>query len=305
MKKFQNKPAGIINSADLKTFKGKLVYWGFFTVLVLVCIACALPYVWALLSGFKGSQEIYKSLGFFPKNLTVGDAWQRIREAADTMNFFKASLNSIFLAAGKIAFVIVIDGLGGYVLSRLKPKGIKFVFVLVVWTMMMPAQIRTVPYFISLLNFPFVSENAWEISLLNTFWPMILSAAASAFNVILFKNHFDSVSISLVEAARIDGCGNARIFTKIMLPLSVPIMVYVAITLTKAAFSEFFMPYLVLSNEEMQTLPVKVFMLRSDSTVKMNTSMLALALSSIPGLLLFTVFQKYIIGGVNVGGVKE
>jgi len=305
MKRFQDKTAGIINSADLKTFKGKLVYWSFFAILVIVCIVCALPYVWTLLSGFKGSQEIYKSLGFFPKNLTVADAWQRVREAADALNIFKASLNSILLAAGKIALVIFIDGLGGYVISRLKPRGIKFVFVLTVWTMMMPAQIRTVPYFISLLNFPFVAENAWEISLLNTFWPIILSSASSAFNVILFKNHFDSISISLIEAARIDGCGNARIFLNIMLPLSVPIMIYIAITLTKAAFSEFFMPYLVLTNEEMQTLPVKVFMLRNDSTVKMNTSMLALALSSLPGLLLFAVFQKYIMGGVNVGGVKE
>ncbi len=305
MKRFQSKTAGVINSADLKTFKGKFVYWTFFTVLMIICVICVLPYIWALLSGFKGSQEIYTGVNFFPKDLTWSTAWERIKEASDVLNFWYASLNSILLALGKIVFVIVIDGLGGYVLSRLKPRGIKFLFALIVWTMMMPAQIRTVPYFISLLNFPFVAETPWEVSLLNTFWPMVISAASSAFNVILFKNHFDSISISYIEAARIDGCGNGRIFFSIMMPLSVPIMIYVAITLTKAAFSEFFMPYLVLTNEELQTLPVKVFMLRNDGTIKMNTSMLALAISSLPGLLLFALFQKHIMGGVNVGGVKE
>lgn len=305
MTKFKDKPASIISSADMKTAKGKLVYWSIFAFLCVVCVVCILPFIWTVLSGFKNSQEIYQGINFFPKNITWSSAWERIVESADALNFFKSSMNSIILAVGKIAAVVLIDGLGGYVLSKLKPKGIKFVFVLIVWTMMMPAQIRTVPYFISLLNFPFIAETSWEVSLLNTYWPMILSAASSAFNVILFKNAFDSISNSIVEAARIDGCGNLRIFFNIMLPLSMPIIIYVSITLTKAAFSEFFMPYLVLVDDEMQTLPVKVFQLRNDSTIKMNTSMLALAMSTIPGLLLFAVFQKRIVGGVNVGGVKE
>ena len=110
--------------------------------------------------------------------------------------------------------------------------------------------------------------------------------------------------MSYVEAARLDGCGNSRIFFNIMIPLSVPIIIYVSIMVMKEAWSSFFTGYLVLSDKHMQTLPVRIYTLSTDSTVKMNTYMLCLILSSLPMFIIFIFFQKHIIGGVNVGGVK-
>ena len=304
MKKFYDKPAGIINHSDLRTFKGKCVYWTFFSVLVFVCLIAILPSIWVLLTGFKDSQEIYQSMSFFPKKLSFEIVFTRIGEALSVMKFGQTSLNTLIVSIGDVVFSIVIGGLGGYVLSRLNPTGSKLFFVLVVWTMMIPAQIRTVPLFISWLDFPFVAKLPGEVSLMNTYWPLWLESASSTFNIILFKNYFDSVSISLVEAAKIDGCGNGRIFFKIMMPLSKPIVMYVAIMAMKNAWSAFFTGYLVLQDAAIQTLPVRIYTLNSDISIKMNTYMLCLILSSVPMFILFMLFQKQIVGGINVGGVK-
>ena len=90
--------------------------------------------------------------------------------------------------------------------------GTKIIFVLVVWTMMMPGQIRMVPNYISYLHFPFAFDWGMGVSLLDTFWPMWLGAGADTFAVLLFKNAFDALSNSYVEAAKIDGCSDFGIF---------------------------------------------------------------------------------------------
>lgn len=275
-----------------------------FSLLVLVCIICILPAVWVLLTGFKDSQEIYSSMSFFPQDLTLGLAKERFLEAFSAMDFWRTSLNTLIQSVGDVLFSLITCGLGGYVLSRLKPSGTKLVFMLIAWTMMMPSQIRTVPLFISWLDFPFVAELPGEVSLMNTYWPMWLTAAANSFNVMLFKSHFDSISLSYIEAAKLDGCGNTRIFFNIMLPMSTPILIYVTIMTIKGSWSNFFTGYLVLTEVSKQTLPVRIFMLSTDQSVKMNTYMLCLILSSLPTLLLYMLFQKYITGGVNVGGIK-
>lgn len=304
MKRFQEKTAGILNSADLKTFKGKFVYWLFFAILIAICVVCVLPTVWAVFSSFKTSSEIYTSMSFFPEVFTWDVVKERFVDALSLMDAVRTSINTLIVSIGQVIFALVFGGLGGYVLSRLKPSGSKFIFVLVTWTMMMPTQIGMVPQFISYLDFPFVAKIPGEVSILNTYWPMWLGAAANTFNIILFKNHFDSISISYVEAARLDGCNNARIFFNIMVPLSGPILIYVAIMTMKGAWADFFTPYLTITKESMYTLPQKIYLLSNDTSVKMNTYMLSLVLSAVPMLILFIIFQKQIIGGVNVGGVK-
>lgn len=304
MKKFQEKKTGIISASDLKTVKGQIVYWCMILVLIILSITALLPSLWVLCSGFKESKEIYSGMSFLPEHISWEIIVTKVAQAARFMNFGKTSLNTLLMSIGSVVAAISVSGLGGYVISRLKPRGSRLVFMLVVWTMMMPSQIRTVPLFISYLSFPFIAEVPGEVSLINTYWPMWLGAAASCFNVILFKNHFDSISNSLVEAAKIDGCGNGRIFTNIMLPLSGPIMMYVGIMTMKGAWSDFFTGYLVFNDESVMTLPVQIYRLKSDTSIEMNTYMLCLILSTLPMLVLFSLFSRQIVGGINVGGVK-
>ena len=301
MKRFESKQAGLLSSSDLKTLKGKLIYWFFFAILLVVCIISVIPAIWTVLTAFKDTQEIYSKFSFFPEEMSWERFTGRLSESWVSLQLGDSILNTVIMSLGNWAMTIVVCGFGGYVLSKLKPKGSAVIFVLVVWTMMMPSQMRIVPNYISYLHFPFAYDIG-GVSLLDTYWPMWLSAAANAFNVVLFKNSFDALSNSYVEAARIDGCGNFGIFFKIMFPLSMPVIIYVSIVTLSGAWSEFFTPLLVLDKN--QILPVKIYKLKSDPTIKMNTYFMGLIFASIPPFLIFALFQRHIMGGINIGGVK-
>ncbi len=302
MKKFKSKQSGVLSLSDLKTFKGQLLYWIFFALLILVSIISLVPAVWTILTSFKDTQEIYAAFSFFPQDMSWNRIVTRISESWTYLQLGDSIVNTIVMSLGQLAFRIVVCGFGGYVLSKLKPTGTKLIFTLVVWTMMMPGQIRMVPNYISYLHFPFSFETDFSFNLLDTFWPMWLGAGADTFAVLLFKNAFDGLSDSYVEAAKLDGCSNYGVFFRIMLPLAAPVLIYEAINVLSIAWSEFFTPLLVLDKNVV--VPLKIYRLQSDTSIQMNTYFMALVFASIPPFIIFAVFQKRILGGINVGGVK-
>lgn len=302
MSRFDNKQTGVLCASDLKKIKGKLIYWSFFVFLVIVSLISVLPAIWTVLTSFKDTQEIYATFSFFPQDMSWGKITTRISESWNYLQLSDSFINTIVLSIGNLIVRIVVCGFGGYVLSKLKPKGTKLIFTLVVWTMMMPSQIRMVPNYISWLHFPFAFDIGLGVNLLDTYWPMWLSAGADTFAVLLFKNAFDALSNSYVEAAKLDGCSNFGVFFKIMLPLAMPVVIYESINVLSIAWSDFFTPLLVLDKNVV--LPLKIFRLQSDPNVQMNTYFMALVFASIPPFIIFAVFQKRILGGINIGGVK-
>ena len=302
MKRFDNKQAGVLSSSDLKTTYGKILYWIFFVILVIVSAIALVPAIWTVLTSFKDTQEIYSTFSFFPKDMSWHKIITRLSESWQALQLGSSFINTIIMSLGSLAVHIVVCGFGGYVLSKLKPTGTKLIFTLVVWTMMMPSQIRMVPNYISWLHFPFAGDVGIGINLLDTFWPMWLSAGADTFAVLLFKNSFDELSNSYVEAAKLDGCSNYGVFFRIMLPLAMPVIIFQSINVLSAAWSDFFIPLLVLDKNAV--VPLKVYRLQADESIQMNTYFMGLVFASIPSFIIFAIFQKQIIGGINIGGVK-
>lgn len=226
MEKFKTKQTGMLSSSELKTVKGKTIYWTFFTILIITAIIAIIPAMWTVMTAFKDTQEIYSSFTFFPREMSWNKIVSRLIESWNALQLGTSIINTIILSLGNLVVRIVVCGFGGYVLSKLKPKGTKIIFILVVWTMMMPGQIRMVPNYISWLHFPFAFDIGIGVNLLDTFWPIWLNAGADTFAVLLFKNTFDGLSNSYVEAAKLDGCSNYGVFFKIMLPLSAPVIIY-------------------------------------------------------------------------------
>lgn len=302
MKRFDTKQAGILASSDLKNFKGKLLYWFLFAILVISSAISLFPAIWTVLTAFKDTEEIYKSFSLLPKDMSPATMLKRITDSWSALQLGSSFINTIVLSLGNLFFTIIVCGFAGYVLSKLKPRGSRVVFVLIVWTMMMPAQMRLVPNYITMLHFPFAYDFGMGINLLDTYWPMWLGSAANAFNVILFKNAFDGLSKSYVEAAKMDGCSNFGIFFKIMFPLSMPVIIFVSIGALSGAWSDFFNPLLYL--DKLTVTPLKIYRLQGDSSIQMNTRFMGFVFASIPPLLIFSIFQKRIMGGINIGGVK-
>lgn len=306
MSKFQEKSTGLLTNVDLKSAKGKIVYWVFFGILILCCIITFLPALWTVFTALKDPNEIYTSTKFFPEQLSWSIFVTRVRDSWNQLKFGRSIINTVYFSAIQWAIKITVCTFAGYTFSKLRPKGSAVVFAIILWTMMMPSQMRTVPNYISFLSFPFASRTEFGvgINLLDTYWPLWLGGAVDAFAIMLFKNAFDAVSNSIVEAATIDGAGKLKIFFRIMLPLCVPIIIYESIMTLSGAWSNFFGPYLIIQTTTKQLLPAKIFLMSSDGSVKQNTYLMGLIIGSIPQFLIFAFFKKYIMGGINIGAVK-
>lgn len=296
---FSKMDSGALCNSDMKQIKYKLFY-GFLCLLMLIWLLIVIvPCIWMIFSGFKTAAEMNatENVTFFPKTIELA----KIGRAWEMLNYQKYYINTFLLAAGCVVADVVASGLAGYVLSRLKPKGYKLILGLVFCLMILPTTGTTVPLFVTFKNGIIPG-----VSMLNTYWPMWLMAAANMFNVILFKTSFDGVSSSLVEAAKIDGASNMRIFLQIMVPLSIPVIMTVSLFTFNGQFGNFFWPNLVLVNPDKYTLGVQVYKIQQagNANITDDIKMMGILFAILPQVVVFSIFQKHIIGGINLGGVK-
>lgn len=296
MKLFKNMDKGILTDSDMKQPKYRILYGCMFLFLIIDMLVVMVPVIWILLSGFKDVGEMYQiPTKFFPKHFDITKLFEVWKE----LKFYKYYASTFIMAGGCVAADIIVCGLAGYSLSKIKPAGTKIIIMLMFWLMLLPGSMRTVPLYMEFKSFP-----VFEFSMLNTFWPMWLMAASNIFDIILFKNFFDGISTSLVEAARVDGASDLKIFGKIMVPLSLPIFMTVGVLTFNSNIGQFLWPYITITDERLTVIGVAIYKIKN-SNITMDRQMLSFLFAIIPQVVIFIVFQKYIMGGINVGGVKE
>ncbi len=291
------KPAeynGVIANVEFKTAKAKAIHAVFLIIMLIISLICVVPILWMLISAFKDTKEFLQiPPSFFPEHFDIG----KLGRVWKDYNFLMLFGNTIYMAAGDIVFTIVVNGLAGYVLSRLKPRGSRLIFMLIVWTMLLPNNVSQVPLFMTFTDFPVIHAN-----LSNTYWAMWLSAGANCYYILLFKSFFDSLSISYFEAAKVDGCSNIGMFFRIVIPLSLPIIAVIIIFQFNTAWGSFFWPYLLINDPDRVVLGQKLFSMKSNTPI--DEYLCAMIFVIIPPAILYAIFQKQIMGGINIGGVK-
>jgi len=296
VKKMMNKKDGLLNWSDLTSIKGKVIYWTMFSLLVLLSLACLVPVLWMFISGFKTTQEMYA----VPPTLFPSEwDFSIIKKIWEAANIGKYAFNSLCIIVGSLAFDIICNGLAGYVLAKVRPKGNVILNTAIFWTMMLPGM-SMVPLYMTFVDFPIL-----HVNLTGTFWPLWLMGGTHAFNIFLFRNFFNSIPNDYLEAARIDGCSNLGVFFKIILPLSKPIISVVTIFSVIGSWGSFFWPYLILGNTDKEPVSIMLYNLTSTlSPFKANEQMLIMMLAAIPAIIVYAIFSKKILGGLNMSGIK-
>lgn len=294
--RFSDKTSGLLNWADLKKPQFKLLYWSMFLIMFIISLICLLPTLWVAVSGFKDVNEMYAvPPTLLPKTFDfarIGEVWNKVK----VLGYFK---NSVILIVGCWACDIVINGLAGYVLSRIKPVGSRLIETLVFWSMLLPG-ISMVPLYMTFVDVPFI-----HVNLIGSYTPIWIMAGANAFNILLFRNFFNGIPMSYLEAARIDGCTDLGIFGRIILPLSKPIIMVVTIFSITGTWGNFMWPYLVLGNTNREPVSVMLYNLGSSTSgLVENEYMLLMMISIIPMILMYAIFSKHIMGGLNMSGLK-
>lgn len=296
-KKKDAQAMGIISKFDMQNPSVKVLYGLIWFFMILAVLLCFLPPLWCMTSALKDSREFFSvPATLIPRSFHPEKLW----ETWEMLNFGQAYINTVIVLCGSLVMSLVCNGMMGYVLSRLRPRGYKLVLSLVLWTLMLPQSVSQVPLFKNFLSLPILGINITE-----SYLPMWLLAGANAFYVLIFKSFFDSIPQSLIEAARLDGCTNLGIFFRVMLPLSKPVLMVIAIFTINASWSDFFWPYLVLgSRSELYTVMVKIFYMAGSSGYSEDIQVVALIFTIIPPTILFLFFQRYIMSGFTLSGIK-
>ncbi len=271
-------------------------------LLTAIMVACAvlwlLPAVWVFVTSLKLTQNIVRlPPEWIPWPATLAHYVEVLFSSSRTARIGRAFLNSTIISLGTVALVLLTAAMAAYPLARMRFPGRDLIFVLFVGSLMIPNAVVLVPQYI------LTERLGW----LSTYQGLIVPEAATtfAFGVFLLRQFFLTLPAELEDAARIDGAGPWRIFTRIVLPLSQPVLGALAIFAFRSAWNDFLWPLIAVNKPEMFPLPVALALLRSAySSESYGPIMAGATLSALPLLIVFLVANRRIVEGVRVSGLK-
>ncbi len=266
-----------------------------YIVLILISFFCLIWFYILFINATRSNSEL--SAGFTPIPSThLIDNWTNLVKG--TLPIVNGMLNSVLIAALSALLCVYFSTMTAFAIHAYDFKAKKFMFTFILAVMMIPTQV-TVLGFLQLID---------KMKMTDTFWPLILPSIAAPITFFYLKQYMDStLSISLIEAARIDGAGEFRIFNTIVLPLMKPAIAVQAIFTFVTSWNNYFVPALVIQSDKKKTLPILIAQLRSADWLKfdMGQVYVMIAFSIFPVIIVYLLLSKYIVGGVALGGVKE
>ncbi|MFQ5674981.1 MAG: carbohydrate ABC transporter permease [bacterium] len=249
------------------------------------------PFLWMISATVRPEQEI-GSLNIIPSEVSLYSYTRVFKK----IPILRAFLNSLFVATSVTAGTLVFCSVIGYALSRLRFRGRDIIFYLVLFTMMIPLQITLIPLYILMVKFGWV----------NSYLSLIVPWMVSALGIVMFKQYFQSIPQDIIDAARIDGCGELRIIFQIIWPISLPSLITVGIITFMTTWNEVLWPLIVIRERELMTMPqlVTIFALGGAAEFQLGVQLAAATLLALPVIAAYAFFQKYFIESVATSGLK-
>ncbi|MCP5158828.1 MAG: carbohydrate ABC transporter permease [Gammaproteobacteria bacterium] len=202
--------------------------------------------------------------------------------------------NSTLLASAVTVISLLINSMAGYAFAKFRFRGRDHLFRGLLAALVIPAQVAMLPLFLLLKQF----------GLINTYWGVIIPGMANIFGIFLIRQYLLAIPDSLLDAARMDGASELRIYWSLVLPLCRPILVTLAIFTFMGAWNDFMWPLIVLTDSSLYTLPVALANLLGEHVQDTELMMAGSVLTVLPVMLLFVALQRYYIAGIMLGGMK-
>ncbi|MBC2184430.1 carbohydrate ABC transporter permease [Listeria sp. FSL L7-0233] len=260
------------------------------TILTVGGFFMILPFIWMVLSSLKTDAEILKiPPTIWPETFTL-DNFTKLFTEMDFAVYLKNTLIIVFFSF----FGLFLNAMAGYGFAKFKFKGKNKLFYLVLATMMIPGQVTMIPVYL-LLN---------AAGLTNTMTGIVLPGLVGAFGIFLFRQFMSTISDDLLEAARLDGASEFYIFWRIVIPISRPVLAVQGILTFIAGWNSFLWPLIIANDEKFYTLSVGLQLLKGQYGSNYALQMAGATFMVIPIILIFMTFQKYILKGFNVSGMK-
>jgi raffinose/stachyose/melibiose transport system permease protein len=262
-----------------------------FIVGSILAFAYVTPFLLVFVNSVKLKPEILEN----PLSLPVTITWDNFQQALTKMNFFRSLTNSIIITVLSVSLLIIFSSMLAYYLARTKSKSTKYIFLILVTSMIVPFQALMIPFMARFA--PFVS---WNNRAALIFFYIGFGVALSTF---LYHGFISTIPTEIDEAASIDGASDMVAFWKIIFPMMRPITATVAIINALWIWNDFLLPRLVLT-EETQTLPLSTYLFYGQYSIEYGQAMAGLVLAVLPIVIFYLILQKQFISGISQGAVK-
>lgn len=249
------------------------------------------PIYWMLATSVRPRAEIFAPLAAL---LPQQASWDNFAAVAQRTKLFAWAWNSVFITVVAVLVTVPANLLCGYTFAKFRFPGRNVVFFAILGALMVPIQVILVPEFMIV---------SW-LGLLNSPWGVILPRAAEAFGIFMVRQFMVGIPDDLIEAARLDGAGELRIFLRIVLPLSKPIIAVLVIFTAMWRWNDFAWPLVVLTDQAQYTLPLGLNLLRGEVNPEWGQVMAMALLTLLPMLAVFLAFQRFLVQGIASTGLK-
>ncbi len=262
--------------------------------LALLCglILTIAPFVWMISASFSpaGQANQYPPV-FIPKTVTL-EHYQTLFSRLSVARYF---LNSIIISVSITGISLIFNSMAGFAFAKYRFPSKQKLFKLLLSAMVIPAQVTMLPLFLMLNRMGFI----------NTYLGVIIPGIASIYGIFLIRQYIISIPDSLIEAARIDGANDFYIYWRIILPVSKPILVTMALFTFMGTWNDFLWPLIVLTKDSMYTLPVVLANLMGEHVQDTEMMMAGSVITILPIIIVFLALQKYYLHGIMLGSIKE
>ncbi|HKJ92376.1 MAG TPA: carbohydrate ABC transporter permease [Longimicrobiales bacterium] len=261
--------------------------------MLVLALIFLLPILWMIVAATKANHQILS----VPPSLVPGRSlvanWLDLN---NDLPFLRNVFNSVAIASIFTLLATLVSAMGGYAFAKFRFRGRTALFLVVVAALTIPFEVRAIPQYLLI---------ARDLRLANTWIAVILPWLAYPLGVFFMRQNMLSVPTELLEAARIDGAGEARIFAQVVLPIMRPALAAVAIVVFLFQWNDFFWPLLILTQKQAYTIPVALGTLVGLTRVSWGGIMVGTAIATVPFLLLFLFLQRYFVAGITAGAVKD
>ncbi|NTV52193.1 MAG: carbohydrate ABC transporter permease [Candidatus Firestonebacteria bacterium] len=268
------------------------------TVMVICAAVMVVPFLWMVATSLAPAQALFS----WPPKWFYGTLdFSSYKIAWLHVPFATYIFNSVIYCTGVVAGQLVLSSLAAYAFAKLRPPLGKFLLILFLSTLMIPAESLLIPLYLVMKEFPAASLP--HTNLISTYWGLILPTVVSAFNILIMKSFFERLPDDLIDAARLDGCSEWMIFRRIVLPVSAPIFTVLGIFSFITTWNSFFWPLIVLNDPKLYTLMLGVNKM-VEAGEPWNVVMAVVTLTTLPTIFIYLAFHKYIVRGVVFTGMQ-
>jgi multiple sugar transport system permease protein len=263
------------------------------------------PFMWMVTASFQSMGDIFRwPPTWIPRNPSF-DNYTRFFEQERVARY---SFNSAFVALAVTALQLFTSSLAAYTFAKRSFPGRDFLFMFALATMMIPGQVTLIPNYVILKNIPFFGGNdaigqgghGW----LDSYWGLIVPQAATAFGIFLLRQYMKSIPDDLLDAARVDGASEFRIYWQIVMPLCRPALAALGIFTFSYVWDDFFWPLIIVTSEDLRTLPLGLALFVVKNRTAWDLLMAGSVVTTVPVLVIFLLFQRHFIRGIAVTGMK-